>query len=489
MTYLRGLRQWYHAALRSSSRPATILVQGDSNSEGLGPSDVRQRWQTVLQSALRAGSQGAQFPFIPAWPAGGQQWPVVRAGSGVVASSAYGLGWRTAVLQDATASLTFTFTGDRCALMFVKGPVTGVVAISIDGGPAVVVDTNASAGSTHAARWDSPVLSPGLHTVVVTRDPSSAAGQYPYVQGLLTWNGDHDAGVRVLDGAHTGYASRQLTTGVSGRINTAAVALETAGGADLAIISWGTNDTVDPATTPEQFRANIEASIAGLRARGFAGSVLLVNLYKGNGIPEEPYSSYAPQLAAIAAADPDNVAFLDLRGPMPDVPNPYNAPEGMGYFADNLHMTAAGHARVAELIATVLDPGHRSGAWLWAPSVPGALAWVPMVMGYDAPRRAPITVHEVIGRPDPIVTLAPLSLRSGSLDVWCTDWDSAQDVVAVYETGAPVMFSQVDYSGMDLYHVVSEVRPAVYDAFTRPRRWHVSVDFVELATPVEWVST
>lgn len=350
------LAKWFAALAKRSAAPTQIVVIGDSISEGTGASTLARRWQTALQAALRSrlGASGAEFPFIPAWPGASSVpgWPVTRAGT-VVETNSYGLGWRTAVLQNDTHVLTFAFTGTSAAIMFVRSSSTGKLRVTVDGGTPVVVDTNSTSSgqpASNAATWSTGSLTRDAHTIVVTRDTSSAAGQYPYVQGLLTWDGDESAGVRILDASHSGYSSVTMVSGT--REEMASKALVGAGGAALAIIAMGTNDTVGP-TDVVTYKANIEAMIARLRTDGFAGSVLLLHMYKGGGLDETVYTGFGDQLSAIAASDPD-VAFLDLRRSMPDVPTPYSAPASLGLFADSLHPSDAGHGWIADVLASYL---------------------------------------------------------------------------------------------------------------------------------------
>lgn len=343
------LRKWFASLSGQTVAPAQIVVIGDSISEGSGASDILHRWVTQLQAALRSAtaSSGAEFPFIPAFPASGTNWPIARAGS-VLANASWGLGWRTAVLQDATASLTVTFTGTRCKVMYVKTGSTGAMSLVIDSGTPVVVNTNSSAGGgSNAAVWDSGALSPGSHTLTITRDASSSAGQHPYIQGVLTYNGDEAAGVRVLDASHSGYSSVSATA--STRAQMAATALAAAGGASLAVIAYGTNDVPGP-TLPATFRANIEALIASLRTTaGFTGSIILLGMYKGSVLDDTVFAGFGAQMAAIAATDPD-VTYLDLRTLMPDVPTPYSDPAGLGLFADDFHPGSPGHGWIASVV-------------------------------------------------------------------------------------------------------------------------------------------
>lgn len=490
------LRRWQYSASLATTRRAQLLVLGDSISEGTGATDVSKRWQTLLQQQLNPDAP--TFPFIPAWPnTSAPGMPVTRTGAVRRSGSLplrWGLGWRTAEIYDettdgtATGIIIFTFTGTSCAVSLQSASSTGVADITIDGDDVngrVQVDTNVSAtGAAGAFVWESPALPDGVHTVRVRRHPSSVAGQSVWVHGALTHRGDETAGVRVLDASRHG-SSSAFTVADTGRIpsvvgstQTGDGAMQAAGGADLFIMSWGTNDYT--ATTPEQFRENTLSLIEQARASNarlghFTGSVLLVGMYKGAGRDEATWTALTDQLAAIAADDPD-VAYLDLRRYMPD---PDDDTEGL--YADALHPSDAGHARIAEIIGRVVappKPTEGGGVFTLPSDTSQPVAWAPMVTTWDEPREAAITVRQVIGRADPVVTLSPLSLRAGALDVWFASQTDARMLVELYESGAPVLLQYRDFP--ELLHVAKVVQPAAYQG-TNPPRWHVRVDYQEVA--------
>lgn len=345
------MTKWSSALASAGSSPAKVVVIGDSISEGTGASTVTNRWQTVMQTALRGGATGASIPFIPAWPQSSVSgFPVTRSGNVGQNSTttAIGLGWRGADLRDDTAVLTFTFTGDRCKAMVYAASSTGIMSIQIDGGTPTLVNTQTPTMTAGQQTWDSGALTSGAHTVVIRRSATSPAGNYVYVQGLLTFNGDLTAGVRVLDAARHGINSAFVS---SARANGVGGAIAATGGAQLAIIGLGTNDY--SVTTPAAFKANIEILIAGLRSNGFTGSILLLGMYLGGGRDNATWSTYLDQYAAIATTDPD-VYFLDLRDYMPPVPTPSTEPSGLGYYNDSLHPTDLGYARMGRVLAARL---------------------------------------------------------------------------------------------------------------------------------------
>lgn len=118
--------------------------------------------------------------------------------------------------------------------------------------------------------------------------------------------------------------------------------------------------------------------------------------------------------------------------------------------------------------------------------LPQALA-VPQhgIVGYEAARTPATTVHQVVDRPDPVPTLGPLRARTGTLDVWCADYDQVLAVLAVYDVAEVVMLRQPTYPGLDMYHVAAgDVATSLrIGEGSQDSRWLVSVPFAEVRRP------
>jgi len=382
-----------------ASGTSTAIFFGDSISEGTGSSPLNLRWQTLLQGKKRAGVTGATYPFIPAFSTTSTPHPGVTKTGAVFQYDTWGFGGRTALIND-TGVVTFTWTGTGCALMFDKASGTGTMNLVLDGGTPVVIDTNSVTNpGTSPALWNPGALSTGTHTLVVTRDASSPVGKSPYVEGLLTYNGDSASGIRIIDAARSGTLSTYFT---SGRTTAMAKSLALAGGADLAIIGYGTNDY--PYATPvADFKANIELQITALRANGFTGSVLLLGMYLAQGRDPAVWQTYHDQMVAIAAADP-LVGYLDLREYMPPVPTPYNDPSSLGYYNDTVHPSNAGHEVIASVISEALTYGTSGGLTvpftIDATTVSGQVSFTnagntpgPVTVRLNGPLTGPVVTH------------------------------------------------------------------------------------------------
>lgn len=104
-----------------------------------------------------------------------------------------------------------------------------------------------------------------------------------------------------------------------------------------------------------------------------------------------------------------------------------------------------------------------------------------LVTGYTASRTSHTTLHEVIGRADPVASVGPLGTRTGTLTLFCTGYDAARVVERVYSRSQVVLLRQAAYAGMDMYHVTTQVTMEPESIETD--RWRVSVDYTEVAYP------
>lgn len=118
-----------------------------------------------------------------------------------------------------------------------------------------------------------------------------------------------------------------------------------------------------------------------------------------------------------------------------------------------------------------------------APAVfPQYAATAGLVTGFIGDRPSATTVHDVIGRADPVVRLAALGTRRGSMTFWCADYAQLVALLDVYRRGEVVLLRQPDHAGLDLYHVATDTTEQPYDA--EGRRWRLDVEYVEVSYPV-----
>ncbi|MCG5460855.1 SGNH/GDSL hydrolase family protein [Micromonospora sp. MED01] len=352
--------------LDASSSVASIVVIGDSNSEGTGATSTLLRWQYLLQQKLRArlqpgGVTGAAVPYISASPRVSPPYgDYPRTATGGVTTASFGLGLRAAAIVS-TDTVTFSFTGTRAKLFGTKGATVGKYSIKLDGGAETVVDGANASVLTGQLIWDSGTLTAGAHSVVVARAASTVTSPGPvYPEGLMTYNGDTNAGVRVVDAARHGSTLATFTGS-----NAWWTALGAVEGAQLLIMPWGANDSTS-GTTASAFKIALNQMIADARSAGFTGTVLLLKMPKRGTADATLWANYMTQIDAVDLADA-NVLALDLRPSIPDQGTP--AAIAAGLYADEVHFSNAGHALIADLVAAAIlgdepsEDGFETQVW------------------------------------------------------------------------------------------------------------------------------
>jgi hypothetical protein len=113
---------------------------------------------------------------------------------------------------------------------------------------------------------------------------------------------------------------------------------------------------------------------------------------------------------------------------------------------------------------------------------PALGVWVDLILDYTANRTAQTTLHEVVGRSDPVPTMGPLSTRTGTWSLWCRDAASARAVVDAAGLGLVLLLRQCQHDWMDTYFTASSTRTR-WAEVTAPRRWLMDLDYVEVAAP------
>lgn len=134
-------------------------------------------------------------------------------------------------------------------------------------------------------------------------------------------------------------------------------------------------------------------------------------------------------------------------------------------------------------VTVFLGPLGGDKTWLMPPLQPGQSISPTLITGYAAARRSGNTFHDVIDRPDPAVTLAPLRTRTGTLDVFCLSYTEAAAVVELHRSAGVLLLRQPDYPGLDMYYAVAGDVYLTPAQLQDPIRWRVQIDYREVASP------
>lgn len=104
----------------------------------------------------------------------------------------------------------------------------------------------------------------------------------------------------------------------------------------------------------------------------------------------------------------------------------------------------------------------------------------PLVLGYDAARRPSTVVHEPIASAAPVVTLGPVRLRRGTLEVFALTHADAAAVVALHTPPGVLTLTDTHAPGLGMRYVVADGDVTVQPVGSDLRRWSVRVPFVEV---------
>lgn len=102
-----------------------------------------------------------------------------------------------------------------------------------------------------------------------------------------------------------------------------------------------------------------------------------------------------------------------------------------------------------------------------------------LVIGYQTSRESGNIVHTIIGRSDPVVTLRPAKLRTGTLGMLFTTEADAWACVNAHAGTGTFTYADSDLTGADMTYVVDGSVNIQLDEGTQTV-WMVSVDYQEV---------
>lgn len=141
---------------------------------------------------------------------------------------------------------------------------------------------------------------------------------------------------------------------------------------------------------------------------------------------------------------------------------------------------------------TLVDAGKGAAAaavldldmpWLMVPVMPHYARQVETITGYSAGRESLGSVQTIPGSAAPAVALAPLGLRTGSMDLWAPSLAVARDLESVFDRGEIAMLKQ-RVAGMDMYFTTTKTSITPHEVEGEDdTRWNLAVDYVEVSRP------
>lgn len=340
----------FKAALgKRDSTPVDILTVGASWLAGSGAGSTVARFADVSLGQIRtkwqpAGVTGGlgyreSFSFTP-----GYTTPYTFAGTGV-AQSTLGLG-RKVFRMSAAATVSFTSPGTAVDIVFGKGTSGGTFTYQINGGTASAVQNTVAASTSDA-------------TLRITTTPGdvvkiTVGSNYFYFEGVMFYNGDETKGLRMWNGATSGYRTTDFIDGLG--VSYGAWGLVDP---DLVIIgdlvandySGGTSLTPVPVATSATQLAAIYAAIRAKCTRPpTIVQMLMPQITNGAVTTLAPWADYRQMVKDVAKADGSIVLW--------DVAPIFGTMTGTDTYAiingDQAHPNVAGHKAVADSLTALL---------------------------------------------------------------------------------------------------------------------------------------
>lgn len=131
--------------------------------------------------------------------------------------------------------------------------------------------------------------------------------------------------------------------------------------------------------------------------------------------------------------------------------------------------TLAGVSRLARLASVQLP------AFAAAPD---------QIIDYRADQTPATSIHQPIGRPDPIAVLAPALTRQGTLTALCTDAAALADLQQLAAAGHIIRYRQTLHGSLDMYLVVTAITPRPEDLADDGWLWALDIGYREVRSPV-----
>lgn len=346
------LQGWYAALAARDYARANIVCVGDSITEGQGATVLDRRYVARLAALLRArypttgvtsGGRGYLGGALTGTTSFAATSFVTVAGS-VGNQSDYGPKRGIRTLTGAGQSLTWALTGTAADIMWVRAGSGGTFSYAVDGGSATNVSTTGSTADGQLTRVS--LGAAGAHTLTV----AYVSGGTCFIDGVIEYNGDENAGIMVHDAGHYGWASTEWAAGSLPNYQFASALKGLS--PSLYYLQIGTNDLATN-VNPTTFQTNVTSLISQLRSPLSTPypPIVLGMIYQRSGTFTYTWAQYLAAAYAIAAAD-SQVLVLDHTLRMPSVA----ASATYSLYADTVHPSDRGMAMLADTAAAFLAP-------------------------------------------------------------------------------------------------------------------------------------
>lgn len=122
--------------------------------------------------------------------------------------------------------------------------------------------------------------------------------------------------------------------------------------------------------------------------------------------------------------------------------------------------------------------------WLFVPVMPAYSVRVQALLEYSAGGQSLGTIHELLGREDPVAVLRGMSTRRGSIKLYCGTFAEAIKVVEATKRGEVLMLRQPEHQGMDMYFTATSYGIPTLETRGAATVFGVDIGYAELARPI-----
>ncbi len=361
-----GLAAWRQGLGNRLYGTVNVVAIGSSTTAGNNATALARRYVNQLGSDLHTRYNAAAV-------AGGAHILGVDSGwtyTGTHGTDTNGLGLQSVTLAtSATMGRSETCTGFD--VYYAQGPGAGAFTVSIDGAAAVTVtpDTNGTA-ARHDGVYSSPTVTSGSHSILITASAATVINSV-YARGA-----DESAGVRVYNSGLAG-ANAGSFYGASAAFYQRLAALNPR----LVLVMLGANDYSGQtalATFSTQMQGIVDRIVGAVTP---TPSILMVGTYRRldvTGVPTISWQQYLDAMAAVAAANPGIVEYVDISAPYPTTQEADQSSLVIDP-TDYIHQTDRGHRLMSDLLTAQLTAPASPAAAMPAfdpRAVGGLLTWL-----------------------------------------------------------------------------------------------------------------
>jgi len=372
------LRPFHEAAAKRLTQRVTVMVQGDSISEGVlvGTPVYQKRWPDLLQKQLRSrlalpvGGVG----FMPSYyadsilvddttragglgaaPAGENSWVWGSGGKGILIPYPSGnqgtLTWPSITCTKIRVWYGKGTTGGGQSKVYVDGvdqTANGTLGGNgTSGASGANLQHSTTVNHKGGYYWEYTIGASAAHTIQIR---STAVSSSAIITAVEFFDGDDASGIHVYDAAHSGAKASDY---IQASMDPARSEWTTIA-ADLTLGNFGTNGWATDSAV--DFQGYTTTWVGQVKTASPNGMIGLVHGWRPGTCPQVTWDAYGAAKRAIADADAQ-VVYIDLAALWPALATDGSLNNGLMVEGTNpVHPNGAGNQRLADIFTSLLLP-------------------------------------------------------------------------------------------------------------------------------------